>query len=79
MKCNPIKCPTNTVINLFALILASTLSPFTWAQSFPSKPVRLIVPAEPGGGLDIPARSVAQGLAQRFNQDRKSTRLNSSH
>ena len=38
------------------------------AQAFPVKAVRIIVPAEPGGGLDIPARSLAQGLAQRFGQ-----------
>jgi tripartite-type tricarboxylate transporter receptor subunit TctC len=53
--------------SLLAIALVGAMPP-AMAQTFPSKPVRLIVPAEPGGGLDIPARSLAQGLTQRFGQ-----------
>ena len=55
-------------IPLFAIALVFTPVTAALAQAYPTKAVRLIVPAEPGGGLDIPARSVAQGLSQRFGQ-----------
>ena len=55
-------------ISLFAIALVFTPVTAALAQAYPTKAVRLIVPAEPGGGLDIPARSVAQGLSQRFGQ-----------
>ena len=38
------------------------------AQQYPVKPIRMIVPAAAGGGLDIAARNVAQSLGQRLGQ-----------
>ena len=41
-------------------------SPAAQSQTYPAKPVRVIVPFSPGGGTDIVARIVSQKLTDKF-------------
>jgi tripartite-type tricarboxylate transporter receptor subunit TctC len=45
-------------------LLGLVLSHAAWAQGFPSKPVHMIVPFSPGGGVDVQARLVSQKLTE---------------
>ncbi len=49
-------------------VLAATLASAGWAQSFPSKPLRIVVPFGAGGVADLTARTVAQKLSQSLGQ-----------
>jgi len=51
---------TSGLLSCFA---AAALAPISAVgQAYPAKPIRLVVPATPGGGSDVPARIVTQAL-----------------
>jgi tripartite-type tricarboxylate transporter receptor subunit TctC len=45
-----------------------TIARVAWAQTYPSRPVRLIVPVAPNGTFDIIARLIGQWLSERLGQ-----------
>src|SRR5436309_4666656 len=55
-------------MRFFLMLLLALLTGVAEAQTYPSRPVRLIVPFPPGGSNDIVARMVATQLGERLGQ-----------
>ena len=53
---------------LWWVALACAAVPVAHAQSWPSKPVRVVVPYPAGGGVDFVARTVSQRLSEELGQ-----------
>ena len=51
-----------------ALALAQLTVPAAAQDSFPSRPIKLVVPLAAGGGIDLTARTVAQRLSETIGQ-----------
>ena len=49
-------------------ILSALNAPVAFAQDYPNKPIRLIVPFAPGGGADNTARIISEPLSKRLGQ-----------
>src|SRR5262245_34882056 len=63
------KLPRRQFLHLAAGAAARpAASRVAWAQAYPSRPVRLIVPAPAGGSFDITARLMGQWLSERLGQ-----------
>ncbi|MBC7781863.1 MAG: tripartite tricarboxylate transporter substrate binding protein [Proteobacteria bacterium] len=48
--------------------IGALMSALAFAQGYPVRPVRMIVPVAPGGGADITTRIIAQKLSERLGQ-----------
>ena len=59
---------TKRWLHLILAVCAMGAASVGQAQSYPTKPVRIIVSLAPGGAVDVMARLVAQKLTQRLGQ-----------
>ena len=51
-----------------AVLIAAALCAPAWAQTYPVKPVRIVVPYVAGGATDVYARVVGRGLTDQLGQ-----------
>jgi tripartite-type tricarboxylate transporter receptor subunit TctC len=62
------KSNTYNISRVAVAVLGGTLAMPLAAQSYPAKPVRLIIPFSAGGAADVPGRIVTQRLSDAFKQ-----------
>ena len=56
-------------VNLIVLLAAAlAAAPLALAQTYPAKPIRLVVPFPPGGASDLTARTLAQEMGESMGQ-----------
>jgi tripartite-type tricarboxylate transporter receptor subunit TctC len=55
-------------IQLLAAAIAGAAHSAAWAQAYPAKPIRIVVPYPPGGTADVLARILGQRITERLGQ-----------
>ncbi|QJR15743.1 Bug family tripartite tricarboxylate transporter substrate binding protein [Usitatibacter palustris] len=55
-------------VSRITAVIALAACTTSFAQDYPSRPIKIIVPFSPGGAVDGPTRMVASELAKRLNQ-----------
>src|SRR5438067_821158 len=60
--------PSSRLRALFAALSLCAAQALAQSASYPSKPVRLVIAAAPGGSTDVLGRLLAQRLGERFGQ-----------
>ncbi|MCE9639188.1 MAG: tripartite tricarboxylate transporter substrate binding protein, partial [Betaproteobacteria bacterium] len=55
-------------IRMMAVLAASLIAAPVFAQTYPNKPIRLIVPFAAGGGSDFVGRLIGQKLSDQMGQ-----------
>src|ERR1700737_5025281 len=68
-EASPMRLPRRKLLHLAAGAAAlPAVSRVAWAQSYPARPVRIIVGFAPSGATDIMARLIGQWLSERLSQ-----------
>ena len=60
--------PMDKIFKTILVFMLMGVSSFSSSQTYPIKPVKIIVPSAPGGGSDIIARQLAQTFTKTFGQ-----------
>jgi len=56
-------------IALALALLAGIAAGSSWSQSYPNRPIRMMIPQPPGGTMDTMARALADPLARQLGQN----------
>jgi len=61
-------CNARAIVARIAALIAVAAAASAFAQEYPARPVRVVVPFSPGGAVDGPMRLIAQELGKRLGQ-----------